>query len=325
MPHDKCPKYPSWAECRLRYNLGDCDPECQPGELIHRTEPNIPSIGEEEHIELLGLIAPVIEKHNRRFGFNNWFDDKISAKDLYFHVAEQFRGDRMTEVQARGKADYTVEFILDLQELLRSPFRLWRIVAEAPMLDDAIMIYPNCWRNSDAAPGEPLEETLRRVNARKQSWERWFVRYECADRPGLQLTAPPRHCEAKIIYNGIPDIVHADWPVLTTAPISEELSVDEYLEFEKDLVPAIERHGPVWVKSDLSDTSKQRRNLFWLIRTTAIQWDRTRILVKYGERQFTDELIRDIQAVLKRWPLWRVALDAEDERDVRFVYPELVR
>jgi hypothetical protein len=28
--------------------------------------------------------------------------------------------------------------------------------------------------------------------------------------------------------------------------------------------------------------------------------------------------------VLVSRPLWRVALDAEDERDVRFVYPELV-
>jgi len=320
MPHDDCPQFPSWAECRLRYNIADSERE--PGELVHQSEPDIPPIGEDEDSAIMGLIEPVVAKHNARYGFRI---DEPNQTDFYFNVAEQFRGDRMTEVSAHGKAEYTVELILDLQELLKGPFRLWRIVVEAPMHDDSILVYPNCWRNSDAAAGQPLEETLLRVNAHKRSYERLLDRYTCVDRPGLRLESPPRHCEAKIIYNATPDIAQPDWPVFTTAPISEELSVDEYLEFEKDLVPALERHGPVCVKSDLSDTSKARRNLFWLIRTMHMQWDRTRILVKYGERQFTDALIAEIQSVLRRWPLWRVALDAEDERDVRFVYPDLVR
>lgn len=318
MSHENCPRFPSRVDCRLRYNVADI--ESEPGEEVHQTERGIPAIGEDEHYRLMELIAPVIEKHNRIRDFGPG-----SGPDYYYHVAEQFRGDRTTEVAAYGAAEYMVEFVLDLQELLTGPFRLWRIIAEAPMFDDAIYIYPSCWRNSDAAPGEPLEEILRRVNAHKLSWYRLVHRHECVDRPGLQLASPPRLCEAKIIYNCSPDVVHADWPVLTTGEIPDELTVDEYLDFEKDLVPAIERHGPVWVKSDLSDTSKERRNLFWLVRATDIQWDRTRILVRYGSRQFTDELIQDIQSVLRRWPLWRVALDAEDEREVRFVYPDMVR
>jgi hypothetical protein len=322
MPHDNCPQFPSYAECRLRYNIADS--ERKPGEVVHQSELDIPPIDEDEHEhdELFDRIGPVIVKHNKRYGFDT---DEPGVRDFYFHVAEQFRGDRMTEVAAHGKAEYTVELILDLQELLRGPLRLWRIVVEAPMHDDAILVYPNCWRNSDAAPGEALEKTLLRANAHKHSYERLLDRYACVDRPGLRLESPPRLWEAKIIYNATPSIANDDWPVFTTVPISEELSTDEYLEFEKDLLPALERHGPVWVKSDLSDTSKTRRNLFWLTRIIMdMQWDRTRILVKYGERQFTDELIADIQSVLKRWPLWRVALDAEDERDVRFVYPEMV-
>lgn len=320
MPHDDCPMYPSFAECRLRYNIPYSESDA--GEVVHQTEADIPPLDNDDNEEvdaLLDVINPAIEKHNRRYCF-----DADYGRDYYYHVAEQFRGDRMTEVSAHGRAEYTVEFILDLQEVLKGPLHLWRIVAESPAHDDSILIYPSCWRSSDSAPDEPLQVTLDRVNANRHWWERMLDRYTCIDRPGLKLTSPPRLCEAKIIYNGIPDIARPDWPVFCTAPIDEEPSTDEYLEFEKNLVPAIEKHGPVYYKYHLSDTTLKRRNMFRLVRGIWMQWDRTRILVKHGTREFTDELIGDIQAVLRNWPLWRVALDAEDERDVQFVYPDNV-
>ena len=248
-PHDDCPAFPSWSECGLRYNIADAERE--PGELAHQSEPDLPPIDEEEHVGLMRLVVPVIAKHNRGLGFS----DEGGDKDYYYHIAEQFRGDRMTEVAAHGQAEYTVEFILDLQELLRGPFRLWRIVAEAPVRDDAILIYPTCWRNSDAELGEPLQRTLDRVNAHRHSWECLVTRYQCIDRPELTFTSPPRHYEAKIVYNGVLELGRPDWPVFNTAPIAEEPSVDEFLEFEKDLAAAIERHGPVYSKRDLSDTA----------------------------------------------------------------------
>lgn len=114
LPHENCPRFPSWAECSLRYNIADS--ECEPGELVHRSEPDVPTIDDEELGELMSLVAPVIEKYNRRYGFR----DEFGQKDLYFHIAEQFRSDRMTKVAAYGKAEYTVEFILDLQEQLKA-------------------------------------------------------------------------------------------------------------------------------------------------------------------------------------------------------------
>jgi hypothetical protein len=230
------------------------------------------------------------------------------------------------EVTVYGKAEYTCEFVRDLQILLRGELRLWRILLVSNAFDDLILIYPEAVRNNDAAVGESLQETLDRVNAHSQAWNGLLGRYLASEVRGyVQPAQPPRLSQTKVVYNSSPDENDRSWPKFNTIENPPEVTVEEYLEIDKDLVSALERYGPVITKSDLSDTTKTKLNALWLVRTTAIQWDRTRILVKYGRQQFSSEIVSAIQSVLQRWPLWRVALDAEDERDVRFVHPELVR
>ncbi len=210
---------------------------------------------------------------------------------------------------AYGSAEYTVELVIDLQELLCRQFRLWRILLESHAVDDLILIYPDCVRNNDASPGEPLANTLARVNAHAQASKRLFSRYSIITNPDYyQSTEPPRFCEANVAYNAETAECDPGWPRFNTVAEPPELTTDEYLEIENDLVPALERYGHVVTKSDLSDTSKEKLHALWLLRTSWMQWDRTRILVKYGNQEFSDGLIRDIQSALQNWPLWRVAL-----------------
>ena len=306
----------------MRYNLADSERENDEG--LHQTEPNVPpiadSIDDSEYRRITDVIAPVIEKHNGQHGFTD------KGKDLYYLIGEQFGGDRTIEVIGYGNADYTTELVIDLQKLLRGEFRLWRILLESSAIDDLILIYPDCVRNNDASPGEPLTETLARVNTHSRAYNRLVCRYSLVEAPGYRQSAePPRLSETKVAYNAETAECEPGWPRFNTVAEPPELTTDEYLEIEKDLVPALERYGRVVTKNDLSDASKAKLNALWLLRTAWMQWDRTRILVKYGNQEFSDAMIRDIQSALQRWPLWRVALDADDERDVRFVYPNAVR
>jgi hypothetical protein len=317
MPHDNCPRYPSFAECGLRYNLSDSEREGD--EVLHQTERDVPPITMEEHFGLGDILVPIIEKHNRLYGFST------QGLDHYYLVADQFRGDRTTEVAALGKANYTVELVNDLQAALQRGYRLWRILLEATATDDLVLVYPNAARNNDAVPGESLTETLTRVNMHAHAWTRLCLRYAVEARPGFQPpTTPPRLVETKVLYNSAAWPSCPDLPVFNTAADLAEPSIEEFLAFEVALASAIARHGPVVTMSDLSDTSKERLNALWIVRKLSMCLDRTRVLVKYGDREFSATLIGDIQSVLQEWPLWRVALDAENEPDVRFVYPEFV-
>jgi hypothetical protein len=241
-------------------------------------------------------------------------------------MADMWRGDRTIEVCTYGRAEYTIEFVLDLQETLVGKLRLWRIQLQAPTRDDAILIYPECVRNNDAVSGEPLTETLKRVNSHIQAWERRYLRYCCQPMPGYRQPAiPPRLIEARVVYNSDDSDAHRNWPLFRSVPDTDEPSTEEYLEFEKVLCRVLARYGPIVTDNEVSDRTKERLGALWLVRTTAMQWDRTRILVRYGSAGFTGQLIDDIQQVLRVWPLWRVALDADDDRQVRFVYPSLIR
>ncbi len=315
--HDHCPRYPSLAQCGLRYNLSDSEREND--EELHQTEPNVPPIGDKEYGRITRAITPVIEKHNQQYGYTD------EGTDYYYLMGDQFRGDRTIEVTVYGKAAYTREFVSALQLLLRRTLRLWRILLVANVRDDLILVYPDTVRNNDAVPGESLADTLVRVNAHSQAWQRLFHRYLASAAPGYrQPMEPPRLCEMKVAYNAASEEVDSNLPRFNTIANPPELTTDEYLDMEKDLVPVLERYGPVVTKSDVSDLTKEKLNSLWLIRTTAMQWDRTRILVRYGTQQFTPELISGIQGVLQRWPLWRVALDAEDEHEARFIYPNMI-
>ena len=187
--HDNCPRYPSFAECRLRYNLADSEREV--GEGLHQTEPDIPpvvdTIEDSEYRRITQAIAPVIEKHNRQHGYIE------ESSDCYYLLATWFRGDRTIEVMAYGKAAYTCELVNDLQLLLHGEFRLWRILLESNVIDDLVLVYPETVRNNDAIPGEPLAELLQRVNDgsgpqcldQKTAYIRWMGERPARPFPGL--------------------------------------------------------------------------------------------------------------------------------------------
>ena len=291
----QCPRYPSFAECHLRYNLSDSEREGD--ERLHQTEPDVPpiadSIDDSEYRRITDAIAPVIERHNRKHGFTQ------QSNDYYYLMAEQSAAIERSRWQLYGLAEYTVELTLDLQEVLRGELRLWRILLESNAIDDLVLVYPDTVRNNDAIPGEHLEKTLARVNEHSKRWGRLFCRYMINDAPGYQQpSAPPRLCEMKVAYNASSDECDLNCPRFNTIADPPELTTDEYLEIEKDLVPALERYGPVITKNESSDLTKEKLHALWLLRTAWMQWDRTRILVKYGNQEFSDAMIRDIQFAL---------------------------
>ncbi len=252
--HGNCPRFPSLAECALRYNVSESERESD--ELIHQSEPDLPPISDVEISLIYRLPQPVIDKHNRAHGFTD------QGADYYYLVGDRWEDDRTFNVTAYGNAEYTAELVLDLQLLLRRKLSLWRIALLANVLDDRIYVYPECVRNNDATLDEPLAVTLRRVNAHERAWRQLVNRYSVAEQPGYsqRTSVPPRLCETKVAYNANEAECAPAWPRFNTVSDPPELTTVEYLDLDGELVRSLEQYGPVVCKNHLSDTSKQRLN-----------------------------------------------------------------
>jgi hypothetical protein len=314
------PLYPSFAEWQWRYNVpaSECDPE-----KAHNTVPDPPPLfrldepTSAEHWEVYEALLPVIARH----GPTEPVDDRETCLWL---IDDHWCGDRTQYICAYGDCYFTEPLVRDLQAFLRDRYPLWRVMLTADIEDDVIFVYPEAVRNNEAGPDELVAETCRRVAEHLRLHKERRLRYLPQPKTEeLKIPPFPSLSEAKIHYNNAEAYEgSASW---NSVPSPPKLTDEEVERFHNALSDVIRRYGPRSVSNKESETAKRRQDLFWLITTTADYFWRTRIVRNYGELTFTEPMVRDIQQLLQKYRLWRVMLDADEQRDVLVVYPDVVR